>query len=177
MYPPLIYNPAMVKKGETQNGQKRFSPRTKPEKEEVMKTTKTLKTMVIGCVVIICMHGYAAADENASVAKLDADAMHVSNAQDAAQVNHDVELNTAEKGAEKTTIGAAILVYTVAPWVTIPAVITATTSLSMIYNALVPERNDKPEINRVLVYNAQVPRRNDKPEINRVVDLAAKDRD
>jgi peroxiredoxin family protein len=177
MYPPLIYHPAMVKKGETPKGQKRLTPRMKREKEEVMKTTKTLKAMVMGCLVIICMHGYAAADENAPVANLNTGAAHVINAQDAAQVNHGTDLNTVEQGTDKTMAGALILANTIAPWGVIPVVLTATTGLGMIYNALVPERNNKPENTRAMVYNAQATERNDKPEINKVVDLAAKDRD
>jgi hypothetical protein len=43
----------------------------------------------------------------------------------------------------------------------------------MIYNALVPEGNDKPENTRAMVYNTPAPERNDKPEINKVVELAA----
>ena len=115
-----------------------------------MKTTKTLKAIVISCVLIICLHGYAAAEKKAPVANLDAGAEYMSDAQDAAQVNPDVELNTAEKGIGKVSIGAIIFAYIVSPWGTLPTFITATTGLGIIYSALVPERNDKPEINKVV---------------------------
>jgi hypothetical protein len=151
MYPPLRYNPTMVKKGEIPKGQKRYYPRPKPEKEEVMKTTKTLKAMVLGCVVVICMHGYAAADENAPVANVDNDAAYMTDAQDAALVDTEAEFNTTEKGLGKETIGAMALGYALAPWGAVSVAITATTGLSMIYNALVPERNDKPENNTVVI--------------------------
>jgi hypothetical protein len=163
----------MVKKGETPKGQKRYYPRPKPEKEKVMKTTKTLKAMVMGCLVVICMNGYAAADENAPIANVDNGATYVTEAQDAAQVNPDVELNTAEKGFGAKSIGATILACAVAPWGAVPTAIMATTGLGMIYNALVPEGNDNPENTRAMVYNTPAPERNDKPEINKVVELAA----
>jgi hypothetical protein len=78
----------------------------------------------------------------------------VTEAQDAAQVNPDVELNTAEKGFGAKSIGATILACAVAPWGAVPTAIMATTGLGMIYNALVPERNDKPENNTVVVLAA-----------------------
>jgi hypothetical protein len=141
----------LVKKDGNPKGQKRYYPRPKPEKEEVMKTTKTLKAMVLGCLIVICMHGYAAADENALVANVDNGTVYVGDAQDAEEAKPDVEYNTAEKGLGKETIGAMALGYAVAPWGAISVAITATTGLSMIYNALVPERNDKPENNTVVV--------------------------
>jgi hypothetical protein len=123
-----------------------------------MKTTKTLKVIVISCVLIICMHGYAAAEKKGPVANLDAGAEYMSDAPDAAQVNPDVDINTAENGIGKVSIGAIIFAYIVSPWGTLPTFLTATTGLGIIYNALVPERNDK-------------------PEINTFVDLATKDQD
>ena len=119
-----------------------------------MKTTKTLKAMVMGCLVVICMNGYAAADENAPIANVDNGAAYMTDAQDAALVNPDVELNTAEKGFGVKSIGATILACAVAPWGAVPTAIMATTGLGMIYNALVPERNDKPENNTVVVLAA-----------------------
>ncbi len=119
-----------------------------------MKTTKTLKAMVLGCLVVICMNGYAAADENAPVANVDNGAAYMTDAQDAALDTPDVELNTAEKGFGAKSIGATILACAVAPWGAVPTAIMATTGLGMIYNALVPERNDKPENNTVVVLAA-----------------------
>ena len=119
-----------------------------------MKTTKTLKAMVLGCLVVICMNGYAAADENAPVANLDNGATYVTDAQDAPLGNPDAGLNTAEKGFGAKSIGATILACAVAPWGAVPTAIMATTGLGMIYNALVPERNDKPENNTVVVLAA-----------------------
>jgi hypothetical protein len=166
----------MVKKGETPKGQRRFSPRTKREKEEVMETTKkTLKAIVMCCFIVFCMPGYAMANENAPAANLDNGAAYVTGAQDTALVNADVEHNTAEKGFGIKAIGATILACALAPWGTVSATITTATGLNMIYNTMVPERNDKPENTRVIVYNTPAPVRNDKPEINKVIELAAKD--
>jgi hypothetical protein len=126
-----------------------------------MKATKTLKVIVISCVLIICMHGYATAEKKGPIVNLDDGAEYISDAQDAqdaAQVKPDVDINTSGNGIGKVSIGAIIFAYIVSPWGTLPTFLTATTGLGIIYNALVPERNDK-------------------PEINTFVDLATKDQD
>jgi hypothetical protein len=85
---------------------------------------------------------------------VDNGAAYMTDDQDAALVTPDVELNTAEKGFGANSIGATILACAVAPWGAIPTAIMATTGLGMIYNALVPEGNDKPENNTVVVLAA-----------------------
>ncbi len=139
-----------------------MNTRPKPEKEEVMKTTKTLKAVAMICAGIILLQGYAAAfDQNDEVARVDNGARYTAEAQKAGQDD--------TKG-----FGAIILAYVAAPWGTVPGLMTVATGLGMIadtVDALIPDRNENQENHEVVV---QVADKN--AETEAVADLAANDR-
>lgn len=111
----------MMKKGETPDGKNKMNTRPKPEKEEVMKATKTLKALAMVCAAVICLNGYAAAEENA----LDA---HV--------------------GGE--TVLTAIAAYVVAPWGAAATALTVFTGVGLVADVVMPERNEGPDTTRVM---------------------------
>jgi hypothetical protein len=149
----------MIKKDDIPGGQKRMNTRPKPEKEEVMNTTKTLKAVAMICAGIILLQGYAAAaDQYDQVARVDAGARYTTDSQTTGQ-------------ADTMTIGGVILATAVTPWGTIPGLVTVYSGIGMIVDALVPDKTDKPEHNPEVELAAQ-----NKPETKAVADLAANDR-
>ena len=136
-----------------------------------MKTKKTLKAVAMICAGIILLQGYAAAaDQNDQVARVDTGARYTTDGQNTGQANTKV----VDKRADTMTMGAVILAEVVAPWGTVPGLLTVYSGVGMIVNAvdaLIPDKNNKPENNRV---EERVAHNN--PETKAVANLAANDR-
>jgi predicted anti-sigma-YlaC factor YlaD len=158
----------MMKKGDIPGGQKRAYTRPKPEKEEVMNTTKTLKAVAMICAGIILLQGYAAAaDQYDQVARVDTGARYTTDTQNTGQAE--------TKTAETMSLGTIMLAEVVAPWGLVPGLITVYSGIGTIVHAvdaLIPGNTDKPENNREVERLAH-----ENAENNKVVDLTAKDKD
>jgi hypothetical protein len=148
----------MVKKGETPNGTKRMNTRPKPEKEEVMKATNTLKALAMVCAAVICLNGYAAAEENALDATMDNGAGYVDEVQGA--------------GLEEGTVITAMAACFVAPWGAAATALTVFTGVGLIADVLIPEKDERPDTYRAM---EQVAYKNQDNKAG--IDLAANDRD
>jgi hypothetical protein len=162
----------MMNKGDNPSGQKKAYTRPKPEKEEVMNTTKTFKIVVMIFAWIVCLQCDAiAGDENIALVKADNGARHYT-----ADVQGKVQTERApaDKTGNDLTLGTVILGNMVTPWGTVPGLITVYSGIGMIVHAvdaLVPDKTDKARNNLEIERVAQ-----DKPETKAVADLAANDR-
>ena len=148
----------MVKQGETPDGTNKMNTRPKPEKEEVMKATNTLKAIAMVCAAVICLNGYAAAEENALDATMENGAGYVGEVQEAA--------------LEEGTVITAMAACFVAPWGTAATALTVFTGVGLIADVLIPEKNERPDTYRAMEHVAY-----NNPDIKAGVDLAANDRD
>jgi hypothetical protein len=157
----------MMKKGQNPQG-KKMNTRPRPEKEEVMNTTKTLKAIALVFAWIVCLQCEAnAADENIALAKADKGAGYTMDVRNAYQG----ERAPAYEANGAKAVAAIILADVVTPWGAVPGLITVYGGIGMVVNALTPDKTDTPKNAPMVERIAQ-----NKPETKAAVELAANDR-
>jgi len=147
MYPPVPYNPAMIKKSSHPGGQEGMNNRPKPEKEEVMKATKTIGTLIAVCFGFFCLSSYAAAGENALASNMDINADYVSDIQGTTTDLQEGQSQSAV-GSSKVTAVTAIVAYVAAPWGVASTTLTVFSGIGLIADALTTEKNEAPDMEK-----------------------------
>lgn len=125
----------MVSKG----GQKRFSPRSKPEKEAEMKTLNIKKALWIVCLGFISLYGCAATSAYAPAGQIGS-ADYLNSGYH--EVYSDEAVARTDDGAEKEIFVTAILSYVFTPYLVAPAAVMVNSGIGMIGDAIIPDRED-----------------------------------
>ncbi len=117
-----------------------------------MKATETLRALIMVCVGVICLNGYAVADQSAP-AENDTECM-------AAVQETGVALSesaaTQNGGIEKESVLAAIAAYVIAPWGAAATALTVFSCAGLIADAVLPEKNETPAIERMAVAELEI---------------------
>ncbi len=147
----------MIKKQDINGGQKKSNPRPEPEKEKVMKTTKTLKALAIVCVSILCLNGYAAADDNVQATQ---------------NISTDSTISSTGTGLGGVLMVPAVIASFFAPYMVAPAAVMVNSTVGMIAGAVTNDWDTNQEINTETVLVAD-----DDQDITTDVQLAAADKE
>ena len=131
-----------------------------------MKATNTLKALAMVCAAVICLNGYAAAEENTLDVTMDNGAGYVGEVQEAGGAA------AQEADLEEGTVITAIAACFVAPWGAAATALTVFTGVGLIADVLIPEKNERPDTYRAM---EQVAYKNQDNKAG--IDLAANDRD
>jgi hypothetical protein len=118
----------MIKKDDIQGGQKKSYPRPKPEREEVMKTTKIQMVLIMVCVGFFALQGYAAADENVQA------------------TNTDSTISSIGTGLGDVLIVPAMIASIFVPYMVAPAAVMVNSTVGMIAGAVTTDWDTNQEI-------------------------------
>ena len=115
-----------------------------------MKATKTLGTLIMVCVGVICLNGYAAAEEKAFDAAMESGAGYVGEVQETeGATSH-------EAGIEKGSVITAIAAYVVAPWGAAATALTIFSGVGLIADAVHLEKSETPQIERMATIEVEI---------------------
>jgi hypothetical protein len=125
-------------------GTKRDQFRREPEKEVLMKTTKTMKAMAIVYAALICVNIIPACMSTAHAADLNATVTGTAYAQGNGQERPEVQAAPADD-VKPVAIMTALMSYVVTPWGVAPVVMTAYAGAGMIVGAILPGNHAEPD--------------------------------
>ena len=115
-----------------------------------MKASKTLGTLVMVCVGVICLNGYAAAEEKGFDAAVDSGAGYVGEVQETeGTASH-------EAGIEKGSVITAIAAYVVAPWGAAATALTVFSGVGLVADVVLPEKSKTPQIERMATVEVEI---------------------
>jgi hypothetical protein len=118
----------MIKKDDIQGGQKKSYPRPKPEREEVMKTTKIQMVLIRVCVGFFALQGYAAADDGVQA------------------INTDSTISSIGTGIGDVLIVPAMIASIFVPYMVAPAAVMVNSTVGMIAGAVTTDWDTNQEI-------------------------------
>ena len=115
-----------------------------------MKATKTLGILIVVCVGVICMNGYAAAEEKGFDAAVDSGAGYVGEVQETeGAASH-------EAGIEKGSVITAIAAYVVAPWGAAATALTVFSGVGLVADVVLPGKYESPQIERMATVEIEI---------------------
>jgi hypothetical protein len=144
----------MIKKDDIQGGQKKSYPRPKPEREEVMKTTKIQMVLIMVCVGFFALQGYAAADDGVQA------------------INTDSTISSIGTGLGDVLIVPAMIASIFVPYMVAPAAVMVNSTVGMIAGAVTTDWDTNQEIKTEAVLVAD-----DNQDITTEVQLAAAEKE
>ena len=147
----------MIKKDDIQGGQKKSYPRPKPEKEEVMKTTKIQMVLIMVCVGFFALQGYAAADDDVQATQ---------------KTNTDSTISSIGTGIGDVLIVPAMIASIFVPYMVAPAAVMVNSTVGMITGAVTTDWDTNQEIKTETVLVAD-----DNKDITTEVQLAAAEKE
>jgi hypothetical protein len=118
----------MIKNNDIQGGQKKSYPRPKPEREEVMKTTKIQMVLIMVCVGFFALQGYAAADDNVQA------------------TNTDSTISSIGAGLGDVLIVPAMIASIFVPYMVAPAAVMVNSTVGMVTGAVTTDWDTNQEI-------------------------------
>ena len=122
-----------------------------------MKTTKTLKALAIVCVSILCLNGYAAADDNVQATQ---------------KINTDSTISSVGTGLVDVLIVPAMIASIFVPYMVAPAAVMVNSTVGMITGAVTTDWDTNQEIKTETVLVAD-----DNKDITTEVQLAAAEKE